>query len=63
MLSMYDGIATGRYCLESMGFLNIKYFAYEIDENAKTVALDNWPDIIELGDAFQVRNEDWKLPI
>lgn len=63
VLSMYDGIATGRYCLEQMGFLNIKYFAYEIDVNAKTVALDNWPDIIELGDAFQVRKEDWKLPI
>lgn len=62
VLSMYDGIATGRYCLEKLGFTNIKYYAYEIDKPAITVALDNYPDIIELGDAFQVREDDWRLP-
>ena len=62
ILSMYDGIATGRYCLDKLGFQNIRYYAYEIDENARTVALDNYPDIIQLGDAFQVRNDNWKLP-
>ena len=63
VLSMYDGIGTGRYCLDKMGFKNVKYFAYEIDEPAKKIAMKNWPDIIQMGDAFQVRNEDWKLPI
>ena len=28
VLSMYDGIGTGRYCLDKMGFTNIKYYAY-----------------------------------
>ena len=61
VLSMYDGIGTGRYCLDKMGFTNVKYYAYEIDKYAVTVAKDNYPDIIECGDAFKVRNEDWRL--
>ena len=61
VLSMYDGIGTGRYCLDKMGFTNVKYYAYEIDKYAMTIAKDNYPDIIECGDAFQVRNEDWEL--
>lgn len=63
VLSMYDGIGTGRYCLDKMGFKNVKYFAYEIDENAKKIAMKNWPDIIQLGDAFQVREDGWTLAI
>lgn len=61
VLSMYDGIGTGRYCLDKMGFTNVKYYAYEIDKYAKQIAKSNYPDIIECGDAFQVRNEDWGL--
>lgn len=61
VLSMYDGIGTGRYCLDKMGFTNIKYYAYEIDEYAKKIALSNYQDIIQMGDAFQVREEDWSL--
>ena len=41
VLSMYDGIGTGRYCLDRMGFTNIRYFAYEIDKYAKQIALSN----------------------
>ena len=63
VLSMYDGIATGRYCLDKMGFTNIKYYAYEIDEYAKKVAMANYPDIIQCGNAFDVRKEDWRLEI
>lgn len=59
VLSLYDGIATGRYCLEKMGFTNIKYKAYEIDKYAVNVATYNYPDIEECGDVFQVRNDDW----
>ena len=59
VLSLYDGIATGRYCLEKMGFTNIKYKAYEIDKYAINVATYNYPDIEECGDVFQVRNDDW----
>lgn len=59
VLSMYDGIATGRYCLEKMGFTNVTYYAYEIDESAITVAMSNYPDIIQCGDAFDLRRDDW----
>ena len=61
VLSMYDGIGTGRYCLDKMGFTNVKYYAYEIDKYAMQIAKVNYPDIIECGDAFQVRNEDWGI--
>lgn len=61
VLSMYDGIGTGRYCLDKMGFTNVKYFAYEIDKYAKEVAISNYPDIIHLGDAFALRHPDWTI--
>lgn len=61
VLSMYDGIGTGRYCFDKMGYQNVKYYAYEIDKYAITVAMSNYPDIIQCGDAFQVREEDWAL--
>ena len=62
VLSMYDGIATGRYCLDKMGFTNVKYYAYEIDPYAIKIAMSNYPDIIQCGDAFRVRDDDWKIP-
>lgn len=61
VLSMYDGIGTGRFCLDRMGFKNIKYYAYEIDKYAKQVAMSNYPDIIQMGDAFDVRKPDWVI--
>ena len=61
VLSMYDGIGTGRYCLDKMGFTNVEYHAYEIDKYAIQIAMSNYPDIIQHGDAFAVRNKDWKL--
>lgn len=62
VLSLYDGIATGRYCLDKMGFKNITYYAYEIDPKPMEIAKRNWPDIIHLGDAFDLRKPDWFLP-
>lgn len=62
VLSLYDGIGTGRYCFDKMGFTNVKYHAYEIDKYAMSVAMDNYPDIIQHGDAFAVRDDDWKPP-
>lgn len=63
VLSMYDGIGTGRYCLDKMGYKNIKYYAYEIDESAKKIATKNYDDIVQMGDAFQVREDTWALPL
>ena len=62
VLSMYDGIATGRYCLDKMGFTNVKYYAYEIDPYPIKIAMSNYPDIVQCGDAFRVRDDDWKIP-
>lgn len=61
VLSMYDGIGTGRYCLDKMGFTNVVYHAYEIDKYAMKIALSNYSDIIQHGDAFQVRSEKWNI--
>lgn len=61
VLSMYDGIGTGRYCLDKMGFTNVKYYAYEIDKYAKQIAMSNYPDIIQMGDAFGLRKDEWRL--
>lgn len=60
VLSMYDGIGTGRYCFDKLGYKNIKYYAYEIDKYAMQVAMSNYPDIIQCGDAFQVRQDGWR---
>ena len=59
VLSMYDGIGTGRYCLDKLGFTNVKYMAYEIDEAPIKIAMKNYPDIIQCGDAFNLRKDDW----
>lgn len=61
ILSLYDGIGTGRYCLDKMGFTNVEYHAYEIDPYAMKVATSNYPDIIQHGDAFQVREDSWRI--
>lgn len=61
VLSMYDGIGTGRYCLEKMGFTNIEYHAYEIDKYAISITKKNYPDVIQHGDAFALRDENWAL--
>lgn len=61
VLSMYDGIGTGRYCFEKLGYSNITYYAYEIDKYAMQIAISNFPDIIQCGDAFQVREAGWRV--
>lgn len=61
VLSMYDGIGTGRYCLDKMGFKNVEYHAFEIDKYAMKIAKSNYPDIIEHGNAYQVRNNTFNI--
>ena len=62
VLSLYDGIAIGRYILDKLGFKNVIYYAYEIAPKPKWIAKKNWPNIIHMGDAFDVRKADWCLP-
>lgn len=57
VLSMYDGIGTGRYCFDKMGFKNIEYHAYEIDKYAIKTAMKNYPDIIQHGNAFSIMED------
>jgi DNA (cytosine-5)-methyltransferase 3A len=63
VLSMYDGIGTGRYCFDKLGYKNIKYVSYEIDKYAMQVANSNYANIEHFGDAFQVRNDNWQYRI
>lgn len=63
VLSMYDGIGTGRYCFDKLGYRNIRYFAYEIEKPAIEIASTNFPDIVQCGDAFSVRESGWGLPL
>lgn len=37
-------------------------YATEIDKYAVQTTQHNFPDTMQLGDAFQVRAEDWCLP-
>ena len=63
ILSMYDGIGTGRYCFDKLGYRNIRYFAYEIEKPAIEIAKTNFPDIVQCGDAFSVREAGWSVPL
>ena len=58
VLSMYDGMACGHIALDKMGAQIARYRATEIDKYAIKTACHNFLDIIQLGDAFQVR--EWK---
>ena len=53
-LSLFDGISTGRYCLEQAGIQVDNYFSSEINSSAIKISEKNYPDIIRLGDIIQV---------
>lgn len=55
VLSMYDGMACGHIALDKLGGHIERYRATEIDKYAIKTACHNFPDIEQLGDAFQVR--------
>lgn len=59
VLSMYDGMSCGRLALNKLGARVGKYYATEIDKYAIKTSQANFPDIIQLGDAFQVREDGW----
>lgn len=60
VLSLFDGISCGRIALEKSRLKVNNYFASEIDKNAIKVALENYPDTIELGDITKWKK--WNLP-
>lgn len=61
VLSMYDGMSCGQIALKELGANITKYYATEIDKYAIQTTQANFPNTIQLGDAFQVRNSNWSL--
>nr|DAT63500.1 MAG TPA: Cytosine specific methyltransferase [Caudoviricetes sp.] len=61
VLSMYDGMGCGHIALDKLGAEITAYYATEIDKYAIQTTQHNYPDTVQLGDAFQVRNDDWRL--
>lgn len=62
VLSMYDGMSCGHIALDKLGVDVSAYYATEIDKYAIATTQHNYPDTVQLGDAFQVRAPDWELP-
>ena len=58
VLSVFDGITTGHYCLDKVGIQVDKYFSSEINSNAIKISEKNYPDIIRLGDVTSIRVTD-----
>lgn len=61
VLSMYDGMSCGHIALDKLGVNVTTYYATEIDKYAIQTTQHNFPETIQLGDAFQVREENWHL--
>ena len=61
VLSMYDGMSCGHIALDKLGAEITAYYSTEIDKYAIQTTQHNFPDTVQLGDAFQVREEDWTL--
>lgn len=61
VLSLYDGMSCGRIALINLGCIqNVNsYNSYEIDKYAIETNTHNFPENIQCGDAFKVRDDDW----
>lgn len=60
VLSMYDGMSCGHIALDKLGAKVAAYWATEIDKYAIKTTQTNYPDTVQLGDAFQVREDGWE---
>lgn len=59
VLSLFDGISCGRVALDKVG-VNCEYHAYEIDENAKLISNDNYPQSHYYSDVFECDGNKFK---
>ena len=59
VLSMYDGMSCGHLALNKLWATILRYSATEIDKYAIKTTQTNFPGTIQLGDAFQVREDKW----
>lgn len=62
VLSMYDGMSCGHIALDKLGAHVDRYYATEIDKYAIQTTQTNYPETVQLGDAFQVRDDNWRIP-
>ena len=60
VLSMYDGMSCGHIALDKLGANVERYYATEIDKYAMKTTQYNYPDTVQLGDAFHVRLGTWR---
>lgn len=58
VLSLCDGIACARIACERAGIVVDEYYAAEIKPNGIKVAMDNYPDIIQIGDVNKISYVD-----
>ena len=59
VLSLFDGISTGQYCLKELGIDVETYYASEIDKYAIAITQHNFPNTVQMGD---VNNwKDWDI--
>ncbi len=61
VLSMYDGMSCGHIALDKLGAEITAYYATEIDKYAIQATQRNYPETVQLGDAFQVRERAWTI--
>ena len=59
VMSMYDGMSCGHIAMGKLGAEIASYHATEIDKFAIQTTQANFPDVVQLGDAFQVREDGW----
>ena len=60
VLSMYDGMSCGRLALDKLGASVAAYWATKIEKEAIKTTQANFPETVQLGDAFRVREDGWK---
>lgn len=61
ILSLFDGISTGRLAAERAGLSINQYYASEIDKYAIAVSKKHYPDIIHLGNVENYQEWDMNL--
>lgn len=54
VLSLFDGLSSGRIALERAGIKVTNYFASEIDKYAIKVSQHNWRDVTHVGDVTKI---------
>ena len=60
VLSLFDGMSVGRVALERVGIIPTVYYASEIKKHAIKCSLDNYPDIIHIGDVRDINTDEFQ---